>query len=575
MSKLNGSGQTRAAVIYAAKSTEDKHGSIPTQLADCRAMAEREGWTVVGEYTDEAFSAYHGDRGPGLAAARDHVERLRAEERETVLLVQHSDRLARGDGRQAKHLVAYALWALEQGVTIRSVQDPGTFDLEHDYGLLMTTVGGIRNTEDSRRKSKSITDGLRRAAERGKYAGSRPYGFCRRDRTEDGRETGPLVVDEAEAAVVRRVFADYLAGRAQTAIARDLEREGVPTLSGGMWFPATIRGMLTNPIYIGRVTLHGEHFQGRHPAIVDAATWQEAQGLRAARNAHGRPRGRRTVGRHLLTEGMLRCSCGSAMSPVTKSGARNRGGYEVYRCIKRQFHGADACDERALRRVDVDTAIFDYFENVAVDVDSTRAVITDQATRDLAQNSSLRAHAVREAAKAEASLARVERDYLDGKLSVEKWERFEATLTDELAGAKAQVEQYDRRREAIEAQIGMIDTEAAVAQELASLRRQIAGEVAGSDDLDQVRTLLGRLFVGFELASPKARLGSGALRGGATWVGADDRKNPLSLDDGYFLIPVLRLDGIDLERDDPAGFPAVRRLPVGPSVFLGASKVRR
>ena len=57
-------------VIYAAKSTEDKHGSIGTQLEDCRTMAEREGWTVIGEFTDEAFSAYSGNRGPGLAQAR-------------------------------------------------------------------------------------------------------------------------------------------------------------------------------------------------------------------------------------------------------------------------------------------------------------------------------------------------------------------------------------------------------------------------------------------------------------------------------------------------------------------------
>ena len=45
------------AVIYAAKSTEDKHGSIETQFDDCRTMAEREGWEVVGEFRDEAFSA--------------------------------------------------------------------------------------------------------------------------------------------------------------------------------------------------------------------------------------------------------------------------------------------------------------------------------------------------------------------------------------------------------------------------------------------------------------------------------------------------------------------------------------
>jgi DNA invertase Pin-like site-specific DNA recombinase len=82
------------AVIYAAKSTEDKHGSIPTQIADCEALAKREGLDVVAEpYHDEGFLAYKGNRGPGLAKARAHAAELGA-----VLIVQHSDRLARGAG---------------------------------------------------------------------------------------------------------------------------------------------------------------------------------------------------------------------------------------------------------------------------------------------------------------------------------------------------------------------------------------------------------------------------------------------------------------------------------------------
>ena len=44
---------TVAAVIYAAKSSEDEHGSIPTQIADCKAMAEREGWVIAETYKDE------------------------------------------------------------------------------------------------------------------------------------------------------------------------------------------------------------------------------------------------------------------------------------------------------------------------------------------------------------------------------------------------------------------------------------------------------------------------------------------------------------------------------------------
>src|SRR5690349_10020515 len=104
------------AVIYGAKSTEDTHGSIPTQLADARELAEREGYEVVAEYNDEAASAYSGNRGDGLAAAMAKCEALVAERGEAVLIVQHSDRLARGDGRKSKHLVEYALWAIKADV---------------------------------------------------------------------------------------------------------------------------------------------------------------------------------------------------------------------------------------------------------------------------------------------------------------------------------------------------------------------------------------------------------------------------------------------------------------------------
>ena len=42
------------AVLYAAKSTTDERGSIPTQLQDARQLSEREGWTVVAEHRGTA-----------------------------------------------------------------------------------------------------------------------------------------------------------------------------------------------------------------------------------------------------------------------------------------------------------------------------------------------------------------------------------------------------------------------------------------------------------------------------------------------------------------------------------------
>src|SRR4051812_3371404 len=85
-------------IIYAAKSTEDVHGSIETQVTDCRGLAECKGWKVVGEFSDEGFSAYRGNRGPDLERAKRAAVEAAQRAGEAFLLAQHSDRFARGAG---------------------------------------------------------------------------------------------------------------------------------------------------------------------------------------------------------------------------------------------------------------------------------------------------------------------------------------------------------------------------------------------------------------------------------------------------------------------------------------------
>ena len=90
-------------MIYAAKSTEDTRGSIPDQLRECREAIEADPRRrLVAEYRDEAFPAYRRDRGPGLRDATQHAEDLAAQEGIAELWAQHSDRIARGDGRAAR-----------------------------------------------------------------------------------------------------------------------------------------------------------------------------------------------------------------------------------------------------------------------------------------------------------------------------------------------------------------------------------------------------------------------------------------------------------------------------------------
>ena len=162
-------------VIYAAKSIEDKRGSIPDQLRECREAIEADPLREqVAEYKDEAVSAYRRDPGSGLG--RRHSTRRgsrgRARCRRAVAPALRPHR-ARG-GKAARHTVEIALWALKNDVRVRTLQDPDTF-----RDLLYPVITGQRNKEDSKRKALAAQAGTRRAAQRGEYTGHLPRPFDR------------------------------------------------------------------------------------------------------------------------------------------------------------------------------------------------------------------------------------------------------------------------------------------------------------------------------------------------------------------------------------------------------------
>src|SRR6202035_53708 len=119
-----------------------------------------------------------------------HAEELAKDGGVAELWALHSDRLARGDGRAARHAVEIALWALKQDVAVRTVQDPETF-----RDLLYAVVTGQRNNEDSRRKGLAMTAGRRRAAARGEFIGWRPDGYVLEIELRDGQVKKRMVLD--------------------------------------------------------------------------------------------------------------------------------------------------------------------------------------------------------------------------------------------------------------------------------------------------------------------------------------------------------------------------------------------
>jgi DNA invertase Pin-like site-specific DNA recombinase len=537
------------AVLYGAKSTEDVHGSIPDQLRDCKALAEREGWEVLSEFTDEGFSAYTGNRGPGLREAEALAVAAAAEHGTCLLVAQHSDRLARGAGdapKAADHLGELYFRFKRQRVTIHTVQ-------EGEIDGIRAFISGMRNTEDSHRKCAAIASGMRRHAERGRLnGGPRPYAY------RYGRDGLEVVNHEAE--IVRRIFKEFLAGRSITAIARGLHRDNIPTSKGGLWRGPTVSGILGNVVYIGKIHPNGDVYDGTHAGIVPTETFERVQDMLA--NRPNRKGGRPPKGRHLFRDGMLRCECGEAIVP------RTNGGYQLYYCNGRSKLGVEHCSMPYVRRALIDNAVYRYFERVGLDVEATRAQLSDERERRLAEVEALHDQADREVGRLEGQLVRIRRDYRDGRLDADEWRSLRDEITPELDAAKAEEERLARSKLAIERNLKAADTEQNVVEMLADIRRSMAGEIQTAVGADAVRAALSRLFSDFILHPQKGARYKG--QGRSELVDAGDelmielrvREHTLVGYSDFGMYPVLRREAL-LPNNQYDGLPI--RYASGPS----------
>jgi DNA invertase Pin-like site-specific DNA recombinase len=283
-----------AAVLYAAKSTADERGSIPTQLADCRAAAKTEGREIVAEHSDEAASAYKGNRGSGLTAAKDTAIAAGAE-----LWVQHSDRLARGDGITADHLAEVWFALRRHGVRIRSVQDDSNLE-----DAIRVVLIGERNHEDSKRKSAATRAGLKRRADRGKPVGAVPEGYRVEATVRDGRAHSERVIDPQRRQIVDRIMDSVEVGHTFGDVARALNADGLRTRRGKPWEARAVRRIVLNEDYTGTTD---------YPQLIDPDRHARILAGLPTLGPRRRPAGRRPAEDYLL-RGIAVCGrCGATM----------------------------------------------------------------------------------------------------------------------------------------------------------------------------------------------------------------------------------------------------------------------
>jgi DNA invertase Pin-like site-specific DNA recombinase len=467
-----GNADTRLAttpcVIYAAKSTEDKHASIPEQITDCQAMAAEQGWEVVGVFSDEGFSAYSGNRGPDLLAAQDLAARVAAERGVIAMLcAQAHDRFARGAGdRPGAPQSLGELWHANRrrNVHLRTVEDDEEMRDEASVAMI-----GRRAYIDSQRKSKAVSKGMARRAARGQHNGRGSLGFA--------NVGGTFEQIPHEVALVERVVAEYLAGRSQQRIAKALNACDAKTKLGGKWHQATVAKMLKNPHIAGLNTAGDAPCPCGHEAIISVETWRKVQALMASiqRTPGGARGGRPSLGSHIFRKGFLRCgACGESLVPRSDS--------DIYYCMGNKLH-EHGCTMPSLPRAMVDDAVRRYFESVGLDLAKTRDAIAQTTQRKLSEARAFYNDAEGTLARIESQIARAESDYLAGTLDAERWQRLDTRLGGESAAAQVKRERFAQRMGEIEAMADMRDIEADTLRHRARSAPWVLGGDRGGDRL--------------------------------------------------------------------------------------------
>ncbi|WP_414637411.1 recombinase family protein [Amycolatopsis sp.] len=360
---------------------QDPETSHGWQLSNAQKFVEPLGGVVAAEFFDIGQSRSvpwerRGEAARLLAALKDSRRGWSA------VVVGEGTRCWFGNQFSliAPKFAAYGvdLWVPELG---------GKFDARNpSHKMLMSVLGGMSESERQHVQARVRAAMDAQVINEGRHQGGRaPYGYVTVDggphpnprKAAEGYRLRVLAIDEPAAEAVRRMFAEYLEGKGDRAIANGLNRDGIPCPSARRpdqnrhrladgWQGSSVRAILENPRYtgyafLGRWTKHetllepedvaaGHVVRFRrsnpdrvvrsreqaHPAVVSVEEFTQTQLLRRSKSAGGLAtarkvdRGGRSTARSYLLRGLVRCGvCQRKMQGATI----RKGAY--YRCTSR------------------------------------------------------------------------------------------------------------------------------------------------------------------------------------------------------------------------------------------------
>ena len=334
--------------IYTRKSSEEgleqDFNSLHAQREACEAYIKSqvgEGWVALPQaYDDGGFSGGSLER-PGLAKLLDDIAFGRVD----VVVVYKVDRLTRSLADFAKIVEQFDA----RGVSFVSVTQ--AFNTTSSMGRLTLNVLLSFAQFEREVTGERIRDKIAASKAKGIWMGGMPpLGY-----DIDSRK---LVINEAEAAVVRRIYQRYLEVGSAYDLVAELQRDGVrfkawttrggKPMGGCVLHRGAIFHILSSRVYLGEIVHKDKVYPGQHPAIISAEMFEAVAAKRKTKSVDRAERKSR-VAKGALT-GRLFDQEGRPFIPAFGYGKGGQA-YRYYVNADLQIGRARVLDDGTIRRV--------------------------------------------------------------------------------------------------------------------------------------------------------------------------------------------------------------------------------
>ena len=332
--------------------------SIDEQERLLRSWAEKNNYEVYKCYSDRGISGKDIKNRPALKELLKDAE----EKKFDMVISWKINRIS----RKLADVLKIVDILEKNDITFKSYSEP--FETDTPAGKMQFQMMALIGEFERGTIAKNVKMGMCAKAKSGEWCGGRVLGYDLVPvENQEGakRKKNRLTINEKEAEAVRFIFNEYVNGKGYKAITNQLNKLSYKTKKGNDFSVGSIREILTNPVYIGKVRYNVRQnwsekrrrninanpiiTDGIHEPIIDEGLWDKVQAIMESKK--GKP-SRIYDGEYPLT-GILKCpKCGAGMviSRTTNKladGTKKRIAY--YCCGAWKNKGTSVCNSNTIR----------------------------------------------------------------------------------------------------------------------------------------------------------------------------------------------------------------------------------